>query len=225
MKKNSAKRSSDTALERVKVREVTGVFYSHADLEDAVDALLLSGFDRSDIDEAADPEEMRHRLGDIYVAAEELADVPHAARRPFFKWDDISTAVAVGGSLFGSAVALAAAFVVLVSGGGPRTTGIVAVIAGTLAGVTAALTVAHYLRRERRRGLDSLMATRGLILWVRVHSPQREELAERILREHGARAVRVHEVEIEKRPEEIPLATLRPDPWLGPERLGQPLSN
>jgi hypothetical protein len=37
----------------------------------------------------------------------------------------------------------------------------------------------------------------------------------------GSRAIRVHEIELEKRPEEIPLSTLRPDPWLGNERLGQ----
>ena len=66
------------------------------------------------------------------------------------------------------------------------------------------------------------MATRGLILWVRVHSPEREELAQQILQEQGARAVRVHEIEIEKRPEDIPLSSLRPDPWLGPETLVQP---
>ena len=78
------------------------------------------------------------------------------------------------------------------------------------------------LGQERRLGLESLMATRGLILWIRVHSPEREELAQQILQEHGARAVRVHEIEIEKRPEDIPLSSLRPDPWLGPETLVQP---
>jgi hypothetical protein len=214
-------RMSDVVLDRARAREVTGVFYSHAALEDAVDALLHSGFDRADIDRVADPEAVRQRIGDIYVAAEELADIGHVARRPFFTRDDMSAAVAVGGSLFGCAVALAASFIVLVSGGGPLATGTVAAIAGILAGGTAAATIAHFLRQERRRGLDTLMAARGLILWVRVHSPEREELAQKILQRHGARAVRVHEIEIEKRPEDIPLSSLRPDPWLGPERLGQ----
>jgi hypothetical protein len=215
-------RISDVVIERARVREVTGVFHSHAALENAVEVLLLSGFDRADIDRVADPEVVRQRVGDIYVAAEELADIGRTARRPFFTRDDISAAVAVGGSLFGCAVALAAAFFVLVSGGAPLTTGIVASFAGVLACGVAAVTIVHILRQERRLGLESLMATRGLILWIRVHSPQREELAQQILQEHGARAVRVHEIEIEKRPEEIPLSWLRPDPWLGPERLGQP---
>ena len=215
------KRTDDLVLDRARVREVTGVFYSHAALEDAVEELLLSGFDRADIDRVADPEAVRQRIGDIYVAAEELADVGSVARRPFFTRDDISAAVAVGGSLFGSAAALAAAFIVLVSGGAPLATGIVAVIAGLIAGGAAAVAIAHFFRRERRRGLESLMAARGLILWIRVHSPEREEAAQKILQEHGARAIRVHEIEIEKRPDEIPLSSLRPDPWLGPERLAQ----
>jgi hypothetical protein len=215
-------RISDVVIERARVREVTGVFHSHAALENAVEVLLLSGFDRADIDRVADPEAVRQRVGDIYVAAEELADIGRTARRPFFTRDDISAAVAVGGSLFGCAVALAAAFFVLVSGGAPLTTGIVASFAGVLAGGVAAVTIVHILRQERRLGLESLMATRGLILWIRVHSPEREELAQQILQEHGARAVWVHEIEIEKRPEDIPLSSLRPDPWLGPETLVQP---
>jgi hypothetical protein len=39
---------------------------------------------------------------------------------------------------------------------------------------------------------------------------------------HGAEAVHVHEIDLAKRPEDLPLQSLRPDPWLGDERLGQP---
>jgi hypothetical protein len=60
----------------------------------------------------------------------------------------------------------------------------------------------------------------GLILWVRVRSPDLEERAQQILRERGGQAIRVHEIEIDKRLEDLPLSNLRPDPWLGGERLG-----
>jgi hypothetical protein len=45
-------------------------------------------------------------------------------------------------------------------------------------------------------------------------------VAQEILRSHGAKAVRIHEVEIDKRIADLPLSSLRPDPWLGSERLG-----
>jgi hypothetical protein len=57
---------------------------------------------------------------------------------------------------------------------------------------------------------------------VHVRTPDREQKAHHILQLRGADAVRVHEVEIEKRAENIPLSSLRPDPWLGDERLGTP---
>lgn len=66
------------------------------------------------------------------------------------------------------------------------------------------------------------MAARGIVLWVRVRSADRENKARQILRQHGGQAIRVHEIELEKYPEEIPLSSLRPDPRLGGERLGRP---
>jgi hypothetical protein len=93
---------------------------------------------------------------------------------------------------------------------------------GILAAAIAFLLTVRVFRREEREGLDALMADRGLILWVRVRSPEQENIAQEMLRAHGARAVRVHEIEIEKRPEDLPLGTVRPDPWLGSEPLGHP---
>ena len=69
---------------------------------------------------------------------------------------------------------------------------------------------------------DPYTATRPLIMWVRVNSEEKEQRAREILIGHGARAVRVHEITIAKTNEDLPLGSLRPDPWLGSERLGQP---
>jgi hypothetical protein len=68
--------------------------------------------------------------------------------------------------------------------------------------------------------LKALMATHGFLPRVRVRTPDQEDAAKYILMGHGAQAVRVHEIEIVKRPDAIPLSCLRPDPWLGDERLG-----
>jgi hypothetical protein len=80
----------------------------------------------------------------------------------------------------------------------------------------------RFLERQRLQELEAIALTGGLILWVRVSSSERAERAVRILRDNGGEAVRIHEVAIEKRPEDLPLGTLRPDPWLGNERLGHP---
>jgi hypothetical protein len=213
--------SSDTVIEREKVREVAGVFHSYDDRDAAINTLLLAGFDRADIDVLARIDAVQERLGGAYVAAEELADVPRAPRQAFVGHEDITVAVAVVGGVLAFAAAALTALTIMASGGGWVLAGTAAVVAAGVAGGLGAFLVARTLRPERAKGLQALTAARGLILWVRVHSPDREEKAQQILQAHGARAVRVHEIDLEKRAEDIPLSSLRPDPWLGSERLGQ----
>ena len=71
---------SDAVIERVKVREVTGVFTSREALDAAVEMLLHTGFDRSEIDVMAGADGAA-----AYVDARELADVPWAPRQPYFE--------------------------------------------------------------------------------------------------------------------------------------------
>ncbi len=215
-------RSRDDAIERAKPREVAAIFHSDEALEAAVEALLLAGFDRADIDRLADLDEVHRRIGLIYVAHEELADVAQAPRQPVFMREDITATMAVVVGVLASVAGVAAALLVVASGGRTAAAVATAVLAALIAGTIGALVTVRIFRPMRSKALEPLMATRGLILWVRVRSPDREEKAQQILHQHGGLAIRVHEIEIEKRPEEIPLSSLRPDPWLGSERLGRP---
>jgi hypothetical protein len=208
-------------LERTKVREVAGVFHSRRAVEAAFEDLLLNGFDRADIDRLASLDEVRRRLK-VYVSPEEAADLTPTPRRPIFAPDDITAGVAVTGSLVGAAVGIAVVFVVLASGGDGRSAGIAGTLAGIGAAWIAALLLARMFRRDQLRGLDWIEFDRGVILWVRVRSAEREAKAQDILRRNGGHAVRVHEIDIEKRTEDLPLSSLRPDPWLGSEPLGHP---
>lgn len=213
--------SSPDVLERMKVREVAGVFHSRQAVEAAVEDLLLTGFDRADIDRLASLDEVRRRLK-AYVSPEEGADLPPTPRQPVLTWDDITVALVVAVTVIGSAAGTAAAFGVLASGGSDSAAVIVGTLVGIGAGGIAALVLARVFRREELRGLESMELDRGLVLWVRVHTPEQEAKAKAILRRNGGRAVRVHEIEIEKRADDLPFSSLRPDPWLGSEPLGRP---
>lgn len=215
-------RSADDAIERTKVREVVAIFHSEEALEAAVEALLLAGFDRADLDRLADLDEVSKRLGPVYVAHEELADLPQAPRQPVIMREDITLALAVVVAVAASAGAVFAALIAVVAGSGTATALIAALLSALVAGGIGALVAVRFFSSARSKAVEPLMAARGLILWVAVRSPDREDKAQQILRRHGGQAIRIHEIEIEKRPEEIPLSSLRPDPWLGSERLGQP---
>jgi hypothetical protein len=213
---------SDDTLERARVREVAALFHSHEALEDTVEDLLLVGFDRADIDCLADLDEVRKRLGPVYVAHEELADIAQTPRRPVIMREDINVTLAVVVGVFASAGGIAAAFAVVASGGETAWAVTAALLAALAAGSIAGLLTIRAIRPPRSKALEPLLAAHGLVLWVRIRTPDHEDRARQILRRHGGQAIRTHDIEVEKRPEEIPLGSLRPDPWLGDERLGQP---
>jgi hypothetical protein len=186
-----------SALEGVKVREVAGVFRAREEIDKAVDALRLAGFDQSDIDLMATADAVKETLGGIYLSAEELADDPRVPRRAYIAREGVRTALGLVAGILTYVGATAAAL------------GVVGVLIAKLIGSSLA------------KELETQMELGGLVLWVRVRSPEREETAQKILHDHGADAVHVHEIEIEKRLEDIPLSSMRPDPWLGDERLGE----
>jgi hypothetical protein len=214
------KPSSDDVIDRVKVREVAGVFYSARAMEDAVEELLLNGFDRADIDRLASQDEVGQRFK-TYVAPEAAAEVRGAPRQPAFTRDDVTVALVAIVSLAGAAVGMAVGFIALAYGAGQGTAIGVGALAGIIAAGVAEPIVAHAFRRQDVESLAPVETARGLVLWARVRSPEQEKRAQEIMRRNGGRAVRVHEIEIEKRAEDLPLASLRPDPWLGSEPLAR----
>jgi hypothetical protein len=54
--------------------------------------------------------------------------------------------------------------------------------------------------------IETMMMEGGLVLWVRVRSEEAERQAEEIMREQGVEQIRVHEIVIDKRLEDLPLA-------------------
>ena len=152
------------------------------------------------------------------AASEELAD---ASRRP--RWlrvvgKHITVLEVVIVSILG-AIASGAAVLLMSFAAGSSIGEIVvtAALVGMVAAGAGFLLALRILGRDKAHGLDNLMAER-----VRVHSREQESLAQEILRTHQADAIRVKEISLEQRPENMPLSTGRPDPWLNSEPLGHP---
>jgi hypothetical protein len=211
--------TASKVLERVKVREVAGVFRSRDMLDAMVHALLSSGFDRADIDVVVGAE-ARERLGGAKVAAEELPEVPTAPRQPLIAREDIVLVWSLVLSILIFAGAGFAAWIVVKSGGELIWAGVAAAIGAMAAGCIGAQLARAFARRSIRR-LEAQLITRELVLLVRVRSAEEEAKATEILLHHGAQAVRPHEIAIDKRLEHLPLHSLRVDPWLGDEPLAK----
>lgn len=217
---DTAMSSGETILERRKVREVAAVFHSAERLEDAIGALLLAGFDRGDIDIMGDIETVRDRLGALYVPAKEIVDVPGTPRRAYIARDDMTTATAgVAGLLFYIG-ATAAAITAVASGGSLALVAAAAAAAGAVGGGIAAAAI-RTLGKKQAEQLELQLMSGGIVLWVRARDAGKETEAQEILAKSGGESIRVHEIEIDKRLEDLPLAKVRPDPWLGSEPLGR----
>ncbi|MGZ3325228.1 MAG: hypothetical protein ACXU9C_30175, partial [Xanthobacteraceae bacterium] len=202
---STSQKDSDAVLERARVREVTGVFRSRLALDVAAGELLLMGFDRADIDVVAGVDEIYKKLGVPYVAPEELADVPRVPRRPLVVGEDVTVFTILIAGTLGAIAAGATIYLMSFSDAGSAEIVVAAALVAIVAAGAGFLLAARIFRQDEARGLDALMAERGLILWVRARSPEQEALAQEILLSHRAEAVRVHEIELEKRPEDLPL--------------------
>jgi hypothetical protein len=211
--------TGNKVLERVKVREVAGVFSVRDVLDVAVHALLSSGFDRADIDLVVGAE-ARERLGGAKIAPEELPEVPAAPRQALIAREDI---VLVWSLVFSILIFAGAGFAawIIVKSGGELIWACVAAAIGAIAAGWVGAQLARALARRRIRHLEAQLITSELVLLVRVRSAEEEARATEILLGHGAQAVRPHVVTIDKRLEHLPLHSLRVDPWLGDEPLAQ----
>jgi hypothetical protein len=204
--------AEETVVESLVVREVVGVFKTRQALERAIDWLLTAGFDRGDIDILGPIDEVYRRLGTM-VPAEELADIPDAPRHSLVTREDRRLAmISVFQALF-IVGAFAGGTATGASGSGVPIALVVAAAVGLVAGMIG-IGLTRVLLRTFEDGIEDNLAAGGVVVWVRVHEQEQELRALEILRKCGADAIRVHEIEIDKRLEDLPLANVQPDPLL-----------
>ena len=206
--------SERNIVQTVRVREVVGTVHTLELLESMVVALSAAGFDKSDIDLMASREAVLEKLPAIYADPISLAEIPDLPRRELVTRDEGTT---VTGLVFGtlmSLAALGAALPVVASGGA-----LAAVLAATAAGGAAGAGIARVVRKVILGGVGAEALERdirggGLVVFVRARDAAAEERAQEIMRKAGALNVHIHEIELNKRLDELPLAQIQPDPWL-----------
>lgn len=197
----------------LRTREAVGVFHDWKSLQAAVDELLNTGFDRSELSLLAGDKAVEEKLGHIYEKVRELEDDPAVPRAAFVGRDSLTEGRAgiIGGLVYIGAVAAIGA--VVASGGTLAAAIAAAAVAGGSGGVLGTL-AARWLGRDRAREIQGQIDRGGLLLWVRVRDPAHEERAVAVLNRHAADDVHVHDLERSVDPESDPLSGFQPDPFL-----------
>ena len=174
-------------------RETVGLFRDATAFQDAVDDLLLRGFDRSLLSLVAHEAAVGRALGHLFDHSHTAADDPAIPRIPFVGMRSRSVMRTMAVSTLASVGVCAVAGGVVASGG----TVVLAFAAGAaVGGASGALGVAagRIMQRRHARHLLWQLERGGILLWVTTPTAELESVATEILQRHGADHVHAHDV-------------------------------
>lgn len=172
-------------------REAVGLFHDEATLESAADELLINGFNHADLSLLAADRTIEAHLGHKFQRVAELEDDPHVAFQAFIDSDSRTEGkgVLIGGLFYVGAVAAAG---MVVASGGTIAALILGVAAGGGAGGVIGVMLGRFLQRHYAHALQEHLDKGGLLLWVHTPDEAHERTALEILRRCGAEDAHVH---------------------------------
>lgn len=166
-------------------REVVGLFNTLDSLQSAIDELLTSGFDRSDITLLAEDHVVREKFGG--KSSVEIED-SSAPRTPYIESESLNEGKAslIGlffyvGAIFGASVLWAAnrGFAESIFGG--VFTGVLAALAG--------VAIIKSIGKRQSKWVQDQLTRGGLLLWARAWDETRERAAIDIMERNGGHDV------------------------------------
>jgi hypothetical protein len=173
------------------VREAVGVFSTPETLQEAIDELMSSGFDRADLSMLAAEGTVDEKLGHKYQKIAELEDDPIVPRCCYVSTESIGDAQAwlVGGLMYVGAMAATGA--VMATGGTLALVIAAAALAGGVGSLFGAI-LAKWVGDNHANYLQEQLDHGGLLLWVRTWDAEDEKRAVSILSKHSGRDVHIH---------------------------------
>ncbi len=180
-----------TTGNNIPIREAVAYFDTGKDLEEAIDELLSSGFNRAEISLLATESAVEEELGHRYRKVSELEDDPAVPRTFYVPTESIGEAE---GALISTPLYLAAipAIGAVVASGGSLLAAIVGAVAAGGAGAAFGGVLAKLVGDHHAQHMQEQLKHGGLLLWVRTWDRADEEIAVAILEKHAGHDVHVH---------------------------------
>lgn len=181
------------------VREAVAAFDTQKEMEDAIDELESSGFDRADIAMLANAETVDEKLGHHYRKVRDLEDNPDVPTTAYVPRESIGEGE---GALIGALTyvgAVAALGAVVASGGAVAAVITAAAIGGGTGGLIGSV-LATLLGEHHAKTLADQLDKGGILVWVRTRDAEHEKRAVAILDKHSAHDVHVHSLPVVRHP-------------------------
>jgi hypothetical protein len=175
-----SERSESVAKGGVAVREAVAVFHSANDLQNAIDALLRSGFHRAALSLLANEAEVVSKLGHVYHKTGDLVADPAVARAAYVSPEAVGDGqgaiiaalmYVAAGVLMGPVAAARGSFASLAAA---------AALGGGAAGLLGSW-LAKLIGDRHAKRVEEHLNRGGLLLWVRTWNRDQEHRAVRIL--------------------------------------------
>lgn len=177
--------------------EAVGVFHDTQSLQNAIDELLLNGFDHAELSVLASENVIKTKLHGAYLSTTEFEDGPDVPRTPYLADESIGDAK---GAIIGASVyfpAVIGSLLVTSSGGTLLGAVAIAMVAGSAGGAVGSVLAGLFGHRQAKI-LDEHLSHGGLLLWVRTHDKQHEQRALEILRRNFGDDIHLHELAASK---------------------------
>lgn len=175
------------------VREAVAIYHSPANLQAAVDELLTRGFDRAQLSLMASEHTVRQKLGQKSFDVRELSDNPETPRQEYRSEAILGNAqgALIGGLAYFTGLAAAG---VVIATGGTAIAGMAAALLAAGTGGAIGTVLAKLLGRSHARYFEEQIQKGGIVLWVMTPTPEDERRALDILSRHSSEAVHIHAV-------------------------------
>lgn len=173
------------------VREAVAVFDDAETLQEAIDELLSSGFNRAELSLLASEDTVEKKLGHRYEKVADLEDDKTVPREAYISTESIGDAEGglIGGLFYVGATVAAGA---VVASGGTLAVAIgAAAVAGGAGGLVGTV-LATWVGEHHAQYLQQQLDHGGLLLWVRTWDGEREKRASEILSRRSGRDVHIH---------------------------------
>jgi len=173
------------------VEEVAIIFHDAESLENAIEELESSGFDRAEISLLASEEAVTEKLGHVYTRVEELEDDPDVPRTAFVSSASIGGAegALIGGLAY---VAAGAALGPIVASGGTLAIAIAGAALAGGGGAAIGAALARWVDDHHAKYIQEQIDKGGLLLWVHTSSVDDVRRAVDILKRHSPRERHIH---------------------------------
>jgi hypothetical protein len=171
------------------IREAVCVFENQQQLDNAINELETTAFPRQDISVLASDKKLEETFGTANIKVRRLEDSDDAPRDISVRPEEktiIGTAFAgVCAYILGCTAAILAkdsSIAVLLS----------YIAGGSVIGAVIGGAIVYFVTRKLYKDSQHKIRKGGLVLWVKTPAPDKEDVAQTIMRKHGGRNVHIH---------------------------------